>query len=114
MENIEFRKKPTNAIGVMQAEQADSPCKRIYFVVQLMYFSDEPQKLHALFFKLVQDVQKAAPTTNLFIAWIGGHILNDDYLSALDETCRLIEYEQRIIAEARPFFPSLERPLELQ
>jgi flagellar protein FlbT len=100
MENTELKVKPINATGIMQEEQADSPCKKIYFVVQLMYISDEPHKLHELFFNLVRDVQKAAPTTSLFIANICKSIMNDDYLGALEETRNLIGYEQKIIARA--------------
>ena len=85
-------------MGVMQEEQADSPCKKIYFVVQLMYISDEPQKLHKVFFDLVRDVQTAAPSMTVFIARVGEYIMNDDYLGALQEIRSLIEYEQRIIA----------------
>ena len=100
MENTELNTKPINAIGVMQEEQADSPCKKIYFVVQLMYISDEPHKLHELFFDLARDVQAAAPSMSLFIANICEYIMNDDYLAALNETRSLIGYEQKIIAKA--------------
>ena len=100
MENLEHKKKPMTEIGVMQEEQADSPCKKIYFVVQLMYLSDEPHKMHGLFFDLVRDVQAAAPSTSLFIGKVCEHIMNDDYLGALRETRHLIGYEQKIIARA--------------
>jgi flagellar protein FlbT len=100
MENTQLKTKPVNAIGVMQEEQADSPCKKIYFVVQLMYISDEPHKLHGLFFDLVRAVQAAAPSMSLFIASICEGIMNNDYLGALNETSCLIGYEQKIIARA--------------
>ena len=102
MKNTNLKTKPlnVNAIGVMQEEQADSPCKKIYFVVQLMYISDEPQKLHGLFFDLVRDVQKAASSTCVFTARICEYIMNDDYLGALRETRCLIGHEQEILARA--------------
>jgi len=100
MENTQLKLKPVNTLGVMQEEHADSPCKKIYFVVQLMFISDEPHKLHGLFFDLVRDVQAAAPSMTMFTARIGECILNDDYLGALDETRCLIGYEQEIIARA--------------
>jgi len=98
-QSTQLQSRPVTTMGVMQEEQADSPCKKIYFVVQLMYISDEPQKLHGVFFNLCRDVQKAAPSTSVFIAKAGENILNDDYLGALHEIRALIEYEQTIIAK---------------
>jgi flagellar protein FlbT len=85
--------------GVMLQEQADSPCKKIYFVTQLMFISEQPQELYGLFFELVRDVQKAAPSTSGFLGKAGECIMNDDYLGALHHITNLIEYEQTIIAK---------------
>jgi len=100
MENTELATKTPNTKGIMRLEQADSPCKKIYFVLQLMYVFDEPHKLYSTFFKLVQDVQKAAPTTSVFISKVCESVLNDDYFSALEFARQLIGYEQKVISEA--------------
>ena len=100
MENTELATKTVNTKGIMRLEQADSPCKKIYFVLQLMYVFDEPHKLHNLFFSLVQDVQKAAPTTSLFISKVCDSLVNDDYLGALQIARDLVGYEEKIIAKA--------------
>ncbi len=99
MENAELKMKQVNSVGIMQEEQADSPCKKVYFVVQLMYISDEPQKLHELFFNLVRDVQKAAPSTSVLVAEVCECIMNDNYIGALEVTRQLIGYEEKVIAK---------------
>ena len=85
--------------GVMLESQADSPCKKIYFVTQLMFISEQPQELYGLFFDLVRDVQKAAPSTSGFLGKAGECIMNDDYLGALHHITNLLEYEQTIISK---------------
>jgi flagellar protein FlbT len=98
MSSTQLKTRPVVTKGVMQEEQADSPCKKIYFVVQLMFISENPQELYGLFFELVRDVQKAAPSTTGFLGKAGECIMNDDYLGALHEITALIEYEQKIIS----------------
>ncbi len=83
---------------IMREEDASSPCKRIYFVVQLMYLSHEPQKMHKLFFDLVRETQTAAPSTTLFFAKIGAHLMNDEYYKALKEARHLMEHERELLA----------------
>ena len=100
MENTVSETKPLNTKGLMRLEQADSPCKKIYFVLQLMYVFDEQHSLHKLFFSLVDDVQKAAPTTSLFISKVCDSLFNDDYFGALEAARQLIGYEEKIIAKA--------------
>ena len=40
---------------IMREEEANSPCKKIYFIVQLMYLSTDPGKMHDLYFKQIHD-----------------------------------------------------------
>jgi flagellar protein FlbT len=103
MENTALKENTINTIntiGIMQEDQADSPCKKIYFCLQLMYLSDEPHKMYGLFFDLVRAVQSAAPSTSVLISKVCDYVLNDDYLCALKEACQLVGYEQKIIAKA--------------
>lgn len=83
---------------IMREEDADSPCKRIYFTVQLMYLSPEPTKLHDLFFQQIRDIQNAAPSTTFFFMKINDYILNGQYYKALKEAHNLIEHERELIA----------------
>ena len=44
---------------IMTLSRANSPAKRIYLAVQLMYTSKRPQDHHALYFRLVREIVKA-------------------------------------------------------
>ena len=87
---------------IMTAAQADSPCRRIYFVIQLMYIDDKNLAVHhKTYWELVKDVIEAAPSTIRLIDDISWHILAHKYYQALKLTKKLIEYEQEVINNVR-------------
>jgi flagellar protein FlbT len=83
---------------VMKEEDATSPCKRIYFIIQLMYLAKEPTEVYDMYFTAVREVQDAAPSTALLLADISQHILGGHYYKALREARKLIDYEQELMA----------------
>jgi flagellar protein FlbT len=83
---------------VLREEDATSPCKRIYFIIQMMYLSNDPTEIYDSYFTTVRDVQDAAPSTALLIADISSHILGGHYYKALREAKKLIDYEQELMA----------------
>ena len=83
---------------IMREEEADSPCRKIYFMVQLMYLSHEPSKLHTLYFDQIHAVQSAAPSTATFFMKINEHIMNGYYYKAMKEAKLLIQHEQELMA----------------
>ena len=84
---------------IMREEDADSPCRKIYFTIQLMYIDEENLiEHHNTFWELVQDIVKAAPSMLALIDQISEHILNNKYYQALKLARKLIDYEQEIIA----------------
>lgn len=85
---------------IMREDEANSPCKRIYLTVQLMYLSKEPATLHDLYFQQIRDIQNAAPSTTTFFMVINDHILEGNYYKALKEARNLIDHEQELIARA--------------
>ncbi len=85
---------------IMREEEANSPCKRIYFTIQLMYLASDPAKIHELYFQQIRDVQNAAPSTTLHFMKINDHILQNHYYKALKEAKSLIEYEKELLASA--------------
>lgn len=85
---------------VMKEGDADSPCKRIYFMIQAMYLSQNPETLHKAYFDLVADVEKAAPSCSIFIAQINEEIINDRYYKAMKLGKQLIEHEEELINTA--------------
>ena len=64
----------------MSEKDADSPCRKIYFTIQLMYIDEENLiEHHNTYWKLVQDIVKAAPSMLALIDQISEYILNNKY-----------------------------------
>lgn len=83
---------------IMSEKDADSPCRKIYFTIQLMYIDEENLIEHRnTYWKLVQDIVKAAPSMLALIDQISEHILNNKYYQALKLARKLIDYEQEVI-----------------
>jgi flagellar protein FlbT len=88
--------------NIMSLAEADSPCKRIYFAIQLMYVDEKNIEEHKMtYWKLVQDVTNAAPSTIFLIDQISDHILHGRHYQALKLTKKLIEYEEGVINNVR-------------
>jgi len=85
---------------VLKEENADTPCKRVYFMVQGMYLARRPSLYHEDYFKMVEDVQKASPTTSIFFMQINDEIMNDHYYKAMKLAKQLIEHERELLENA--------------
>ena len=85
---------------IMTLSRADSPAKRIYLAVQLMYALKRPQDHQALYLRLVRDLLRAAPSTRPFIESINKRILTGELYKALKETRKLITYEKELLDHA--------------
>ena len=87
---------------IMTLASADTPCKRIYFAIQLMYIDgNNLAEHHKTFWELVKDVAQAAPSRKPILQEISNDILNDRYYQALKLTKQLIEYEQEVVNHVR-------------
>ena len=87
---------------ILTREEADTPCKRIYLVVQLMYVDGTNLAAHhKIYWSLVKDLLKAAPSTLPFIDRISDLILGAKYYQALKMARKLIEYEEEVVRHAR-------------
>jgi flagellar protein FlbT len=83
---------------IMGEKNADSPCKRIYFTIQLMYVDENNLvEHHNTYWMLIRDLVNAAPSTLTLVDQISDHLLNGRYYQALKLTKTLIEYEQEVI-----------------
>lgn len=85
---------------VMQENAADTPCKKIYFLIQGMYLAKNPKDLHTAYFDLLREIQKAAPSTTIFFMQINEHIINGTYYKAMKVAKELIEHERELIGHA--------------
>ncbi len=87
---------------ILRERDVTTPCKRIYFVIQLMYI-DGAQLLdkHNLYWVLVKDIVEAAPSTAKLLANMSEHVVNRRYYPALKLAKRLIRYEEEAMEHAR-------------
>ena len=83
---------------ILTEEKADSPCRRIYLTIQLMYIDEANLAVYYKAYSgMVADVVRAAPSTVGLIDAISNHVLSKQYYQALKLTKRLIDYEQEVI-----------------
>jgi flagellar protein FlbT len=82
---------------ILSEKEADTPCSRIYFVIQLMYIDTENLAIHhESYWKLVRPLLQAAPRLTGLIDQINENILNSKYYQALKLAAELIAYEKEI------------------
>src|SRR5262249_53941812 len=85
---------------ILTAERANTPAKRIYLAVQLMYLAKDPRAHHDIYFKLVREISQAAPSTWPLIESINNHILTGEMYKALKDAKKLINYETELLDNA--------------
>ncbi|MDO8288991.1 MAG: flagellar biosynthesis repressor FlbT [Parvibaculum sp.] len=86
---------------ILRLDEADTPCKKIYLMLQMMYLAPEPTQHHDLYFSLVNDVLEAAPSTRTHIDSINNKILTGEMYKALKEARKLIEYERELFGNVK-------------
>jgi flagellar protein FlbT len=83
---------------ILTNDTADSPAKRIYLAVQLMYLNGDIAGHNEVYFPLVKDFLAAAPSAIDIIADINNHLLTGDFYKALKEAKKLIAFEGEAIS----------------
>ena len=83
---------------ILSQRETGTPCRRIYFVVQLMYVDEENlAEHHKLYRTLAQDVLAAAPSTSRYTDEISRLVVERKYYQALKIARQLIDYEQELL-----------------
>jgi len=85
---------------IMLPAQADTPAKRIYLAVQLMYTSRDPRNHHEAYFTLMRELMQAAPSTWSHVSAINNHIMAGEMYKALKSAKALIAYEKELLDHA--------------
>jgi flagellar protein FlbT len=85
---------------ILSPATANSPAKRIYLAVQLMYLEQSVEAVRREYFSLVNDMVAAAPSTVKFIDQINNEILTGSLYKALKAAKKLIQYEESILLDA--------------
>lgn len=83
---------------ILTENSADTPAKRIYLTVQLMYV-DGPRLTgyHQIYWGLVKDIVAAAPSLLGLVDELSQCILDGRYYQALKVAGRMIQYEKELI-----------------
>jgi flagellar biosynthesis repressor protein FlbT len=83
---------------ILSQRETSTPCRRIYFVVQLMYVDEGNLPAHhKLYRTLVRDVLAAAPSTARFTDEISRLVVERKYYQALKIARQLMDYEQELL-----------------
>ena len=94
---------------ILSQKEANTPCRRIYFVVQLMYVDEHNLVIHHnTYWTLVQDLLKAAPSMLGLIDQISEQILNGRYYQALKISRELINHEEEVLRSEYEFSRSVQ------
>ena len=89
--------------NILSIEESDTPCKRIYFLIQLMYVEGGNLAEHQdAYWALVRDILGAAPSMLGLIDAINEQLVGGHYYEALKLTRKLINEEERLIQHADP------------
>ncbi len=85
---------------ILTTDTADTPAKRIYLAVQLMYIQEDIDTLREEYFSLINDFVTAAPSTISIADRINNAILTGELYKALKTAKELIQYEQDLFEHA--------------
>ena len=84
--------------NIISTEEADSPARRIYLAIQLMYVDEANISEHQkIYWELVNQFVQAAPSSLTLIDVINETILKGNYYKALKLARELIVFEQEVI-----------------
>lgn len=86
---------------ILTSETANTPAKRIYLAVQLMYIDDdEGNTAKKAYFDMSRDFLEAVPSSFEILEQINNEILTGSLYKGLKAAHRLIEYEQDLLDHA--------------
>jgi flagellar protein FlbT len=83
---------------ILTEEQADTYCKKIYLLIQLMYLGEVPNlELAKIYGDLVSELLLAVPSMKDLISSVTAYILEGKYYQALKQAQQLIQYEEELL-----------------
>jgi flagellar protein FlbT len=85
---------------ILTPKTAETPAKKIYLAVQLMYLRGDLTSHNEVYFPLVRDFLQAAPSAMPLIAEVNNRILSGDLYKALRSAKKLVAYEQELMDHA--------------
>lgn len=95
---IETATKFLREADILPASEANTPCKRLYLALEVMYLSDDPAETENAFVAQANLVMQAAPSTKPFILAIHDCLADRDHYRALKRGKELVAYETALHA----------------
>ena len=83
---------------ILTAETANTPVKRIYLCVQMMYLEDDIPKYQDLYMTFVRDVLEAMPSSRIEIEAASNEILSGSLYKALRVIRKLMKREDALLS----------------
>lgn len=82
---------------VMKEDDADTPCKKAYFLIQCMYLARNANEYHEPYFELAKEIQHAAPSSSFMFLKINEFIIEGNYYKAMKQAQELIKLEEDLL-----------------
>ena len=76
---------------------ANTPVKRLYLCVQMMYLENDIAKYQDVYFEFVKDILGAAPSFRKQIESASNHILSGAFYKALKDIKKLMAQEEKLL-----------------
>jgi len=87
---------------ILTENDAHSPCRQIYFAIQLMYIDEQNlTTYYEAYWKLVKEVVKILPGAVGIVDQINECIISRKYYQALKLTNQLIDFEEEVFQDVR-------------
>ena len=93
---IETNTKFLRESDIITASEADTPCKRLYFALTVMYLAEDPTVAENSFIEEANALMAAAPSMRPYIAAINAQIWAGDHYRALKRGKDLLSYENTL------------------
>ena len=78
------------------AETANTPLRRLYFCVQMMYLKNDVQRYRAAYLGFIQDLHASVPAARTVIQVINDHVSGGALYKALKEIRKLMKAEEEV------------------
>ena len=85
---------------ILREKDANTPARRIYFIVQQMYLTKGNPELQKLFVEYVRDIQTAAPSLRQYVSPVAEAVILNDYYQAIKDAGELVKQEDKVFGEA--------------
>ena len=82
---------------ILTADAANTPIKRIYLCIQMMYLENDIAKYQDMYFEFVKDVLAAMPSSRKQIEAASNHILSGSFYKALKDIRKLMLREEELL-----------------